>query len=189
MQISNHGQIANMQLPANWLEAEAAEHIDIGTRSVRAFYPSGHEDVQLKIFYRGLPISEETARTFRKILDQAPHTLTEKEIESLSELLVERARPTTFTIVKCNTDVLNGKPVLILIGTYKENENQLYEIFVDASGDGRLIQEIYLIGPTDSYRQFLKEVRPCLQGIEWTPSISSVFDELENSLPEMESTQ
>jgi hypothetical protein len=166
MQIEDYGPVKTILLPDGWVELPAPK-MPAG-RSLKEFAPPDQSGVKLCFFYRGEPVSAETGAIFNKVLNLPPHTLSKEELACLKEILRERTDPEIFTVLKSSTEVLNGKRILLLIGTYKQTGHELYELFMEADETGRLIYEIYIIGPTQPYRVHLKEVKPALATLKWT---------------------
>lgn len=164
----NHGQIMEMALPYGWVEGAPYQFRGgIGTRSFREVHPIDAPQAMLTFFYRGLPVSQECGDVFRAMLANPPHTLTEKEIRSLGDALRDKINPDDFLIYYAKTEDYNGKVVLCIEGRYKEVQEDVFEIFVDASGDGRAIQEIYFQAPKDSFAKYAKAAKESIRSIVW----------------------
>jgi hypothetical protein len=82
-------------------------------------------------------------------------------------MLRERANPEVFHILSARTQDLNGKRVLLLEGRYTEIQKDLYEVFIDADGTGRVVQEVYFLAPKIEYLHYLKAVKIAFSSIEW----------------------
>lgn len=165
MQINEFGPIKLISLPEGWTELPAAQ-LPAG-RVLREFAPTDQSGVKMAFFYRGEPISAEVGALFHKILTLAPHTLSTQELNCLKEILRERTDEDIFNVRKASTEDLNGKRVLLLIGTYKQTNNELYELFFDGDSTARSVYEIYVIGPTQAYRTHLKAAKPAIESIQW----------------------
>jgi hypothetical protein len=167
-EVRNHGQIAQMILPGGWVEATPYKFSGgIGTRSLREIHPPEAPEARLCFYYRGLPMSAEAGKNFRAVLDLPLHQLNEEEWVSLTILLEDKAALEDFSPVVARTDILNGKTLLLVAGTYREIKEDTFEVFVDANGDGRTIQQIFFQAPTELYRQYLKTAKESMATIRW----------------------
>ncbi len=164
----NHGQIMEMALPHGWVEGAPYQFRGgVGTRSFREVHPIDAPQAMLSFYYRGLPVSQEWGDVFHAMLAKPPHTLTEKEIQSLGDTLRDKINPDDFLTYYAKTEDYNGKVVLCIEGRYKEVQEDVFEIFVDASGDGRSIQEIYFQAPKDSFAKHAKAAKESIRSIVW----------------------
>ena len=66
------------------------------------------------------------------------------------------------------TESINGKVVLKVEGTWIRQEWNMYALYVDASGDGRAIQQIYFLAPKASYLRFIPGIKNSMKNIEWS---------------------
>ncbi len=175
MEIVNHGQIEKMVVPEGWVEGPRPEYQGIGTRSLREFHPADAPDTQLCLFYRGLPVSDDTGEAFRSILNEPDHELSQEEVEWLKEILRERADPNVFELVSPpRTTFIGGKRVLTLEGFYRGTNKYLQEIFVNADGSGRVVQEIYFIAPQDDYSVHAAAAQQAFNSIAWKVPITAL---------------
>lgn len=166
--IANHGQIKEIVLPSGWVEGAPYNFRGgIGTRSFKEVHPIEAPQAMLSFFYRGLPVKEENARVFHALLEKKPHTLTEKEVQSLGEVLRDKLKPEDFSVFYAQTEDWNGKRVLCIEGRYKAVQEDAFEIFVDASGDGSAIQEIFFQAPKDSFLKYAKAAKESMRSITW----------------------
>jgi len=168
MNIINHGQIENIAIPAGWVEGPVTEFQGIGTRSLREFHPPEAPNAQLCLFYRGLPVSADSGELFREILSEPDHQLSSDEVYSLGEILRERADPNVFDLVSPpRTSTVGGKRVLLIEGVYKATDQYLQEMFINADGSGRVVQEIYFIAPQDDYCVHAAAAQEACNSIRW----------------------
>ncbi|HEY9715418.1 MAG TPA: hypothetical protein V6C72_18235 [Chroococcales cyanobacterium] len=166
VQMKDHGQIKEMALPKGWVDGiESAGQQ--GTESFKEVHPKDAPDATLCFYYRGLPMTECSADTFKSILDKPPHVLSTSEIKSLSEVLRGKDNPDSFAAVMIKTEDLNGKRVLMVNGRLKDTQEDLQGVLVDADGSGKFVQEIYFQAPKDLYMRYNKEARQALKSIEW----------------------
>jgi hypothetical protein len=173
-QLLNKGQIESIDLPRGWQREEVAQG-DIGSRSLVEFKVPDAPDARLAFFYRGLPINDDDAATFHATLEKPPHHLTPTEIKSLAAVLRERANPEVFKTLAAYTESMNGKNVLVLQGRYAQTGEDLYEVLVDASGDGKAVQEMYFQAPRQQYERHLAEAKRSFQTVKWKQSINDLL--------------
>jgi len=167
-EMKNHGQISEMSLPGAWVETGPYSFAGgIGTRSFRGIHPPEHPKAILGFYYRGLPVSEEAGDHFHTILAEPPHVLGAAELESLSEVLRDKAWIVDFAKSSARTENINGKQILVVEGRYLGIQEDSCHFFVDALGDGRVVQEIYYQAPKDIYARYLKEAQDSLKSIKW----------------------
>src|SRR5215813_3760564 len=144
-EIVNQGQIERMTFPEGWVAGEPVPNPGIGSRSFRDIHRTDDKDASVCFFYRGLPVSDRAANYFRAVLEVATHKLTDSEVESIQEILRFKTpfRSEQFTITSARTEVISGKRVLVVEGSYTTSGDRIYEIYVDADGSGSIVQEIY----------------------------------------------
>ena len=162
------GQINFIKLPKDWTEGTPQKGM-VGNSLFREFTPTGKGDVVLCHYYRGRGMSDEDSKAFHALLAKPPHNLTAAELSATGDLLRDRANPQDFSMTLARTEDLNGKRVLVIEGRFKEIQQDLYELFVDAdsANPGRFVQEIYFQAPKDDYIQYRKESLAALQSIVW----------------------
>jgi len=174
MNISNHGQIENIAIPEGWVEGPVTEFQGIGTRSLREFHPPEAPDAQLCLFYRGLPVSAEGGELFREVLSEPDHQLSNDEVIALGEILRERADANVFELVNPpRTSTMSGKRVLLIEGLYKATNKYLQEMFINADGSGRVVQEIYFIAPQDDYCLHAVAAQEACNSIRWKVAVEA----------------
>ncbi len=167
VQIRDHGQIKEMTLPKDWVEGGPYPMNGPGTRSFREFHPTEDPKALIGFYYRGLKISEDGGNNFHDILSKPPHSLSQVELASLSDVLRDKGQPEEFSMYSAKTMDWNGKKVLVVEGRYKELQQDAVEIFIDANNDGRVVQEVYYQAPKDSFLKYLKAAKDSLRSIEW----------------------
>jgi hypothetical protein len=176
--IENYRCIKSLQLPAGWTESTPA--VGIVTAVVRSFSPADNANVKMEIFCRGLPLSEESSKSFRKALKLAPKSLFDSEsvdksavpdallISDLEEALgnvgnnqianteTGCSRP-PFKLERLDALIWNGKPALAARGWFynvetNERFNAFCGFFIDAQPKGTTseVEEIYLQVRTES---------------------------------------
>ena len=160
------GQVSAMSLPPGWKEGKP-EKSGTGTSSFREFHPEERPDAKLCFYYRGRRLSEEAGRTFHSILEKPAHILSPVEVQSLQEVLRDRARPDDFSMLVCKTEDLNGKRVLVVEGRYKQTQEETRAILVDSDGTGTAVQEIYYQAPKDDFSKYLLTASSAMKSIQW----------------------
>jgi hypothetical protein len=159
----NHGQISQLQLPEGWIEVEVKRH-DFEQASLKEFEKNnGH----LCFYFRGLPTNESAARAFEQVLSEASHHLVAREISDLSETLGDTADDTEFKILDARTEDWNNKRLLVIEGRWLKDKLDMIKFFIDARGDGAIVQEIYFFGPASTYAGLLPEIKTALRAIKW----------------------
>ena len=175
-ELLNKGQIDRIELPKGW-QREDVPQGDIGSRSLVQFTTPEAPDARIAFFYRGLPIDAQDATLFHDTLEKPPHHLTPTEIKSLRAVLRERANPDAFKTLAAYTEDLNGKRVLVVQGRYSETQQDLYEVLLDASGDGKAVQEMYFQAPKTQYDRYLSDAKKTFQSVQWKPPIEHLLDD------------
>jgi len=165
MIISGHGQVMRMELPAGWVAGPAKD--GPGARSVREFFPATSPKSSICFYYRGMPISDASAMIFKAMLLEPQHELNEDEFEGLQEVLGNVIDPQAYEKQSARTQNLNGKRVLVLEGHWLEGKRYGMDLFIDADGSGRYVQQIYFIAPLDQYRRYVESVERAFSSIEW----------------------
>lgn len=166
-EVKAHGQIASMALPLGWLEAPDNPRSDMDAATLRKFHPEGLSDIQLCLYYRGMPMSEHAAAEFHGLLCGQAHSLTRSEIRSVEGALEGLGNETVFDILSARTEDLNGKLVLIVEGRWKEIDTDTYHILLDADGTGAQVQEIYFAAPRSQYPSRIQEAKAAIKSIAW----------------------
>ncbi len=168
--VKDHGQINSMDLPAGWNLKPSEGNPGIGTRSYQEASPKNNPDVSLSFFYRGLPVPAQDGTNFKNVLEQKPHELSADELRSLSNVLSQKT-PLDSDQFKLRTEELNGKNVLVVEGSYPASRDaaaqQIHELYVNASGDGRAVQEIFYQAPADAYGKYSDQALNALKSIKW----------------------
>jgi len=165
--LTNHGQIASMDMPAGWAEGPAKTYTGAGTRSFREFHSPDIPDAKICLYYRGLPVQPNSAQTFREVLAKPPHTLDESEISALKEVLRDRGDTEQFHLRDIRTEDLNSRRVLVVEGTYDRIQQDTYAVCIDADGSGRFVQEIYYLAPFIDFVASKADVDDAFRSISW----------------------
>jgi hypothetical protein len=164
--ILDFGMIASMDLPDGWIEGLERRPQGVSNECFFEFHSPEQPRASLCFHYNGLPVSAFSANAFASILAEDPHTVPHGEVSALHDILRDKASE-AFILADAHTENFNGKRVLFLTGRYKEIEEDVYQVYIDASGDGRLVQEVFFQSPTDAYKEYLPEARKAIESIVW----------------------
>lgn len=160
------GQVDTLKIPPGWKEGKAAKPAG-GASLLREFHPADNQEVKLCFFYRGTRISDTTGKKFHKVIEHPPHILSSSEVESLREILREKANPAVFKAAAAKTEDIDGKRVLIVEGRYSKTDTETRTIFVDSDGSGTAVQEIFYQAPKADYARHLQVASNALKSIRW----------------------
>lgn len=166
--ISDLGQISSLSLPENWTAGPTQENA-VAADLFKEYNAPNDSDVKLCFYYRGMRCSEQAGEAFRKVLSSSDHPLNVAEYKSLQEILRNKS-PEYFSKEDAYTEVINGKRVLIVEGSYdKSNKSAISNktMYIDADGTGTAVQEIYFQAPTQKFQKYSGEVDGALKSIEW----------------------
>lgn len=168
--IQNLGAIDNLKLPEGWVEEERGPH-ETGALEmpeiVRVFHKSAEPRAQICVFFRNQPVTDASAESFRKLLAAAPRKLTKSEVDTVQQVIGRMHWDEVFTTGDAKTEIVNEKTVLIVEGTWKVVDTQTYCMFVDITGRGDLVQEIYYAAPKDIYEKYQPEAVATLSKVTW----------------------
>lgn len=173
MVLPDYGQIDHMNLPEGW-HLSQVHHREIGGYSFRQCNPPDDPEVAICFFYRGLGLPPQESQEFCGILTKPPHQLDQSEHDKCEVVLRGRDDPQGFTMRKLFTTDLNGKRVLVLEGTFTEKQENVFQLFINAGGSGRFVQEIYYQAPNGSannsqnlYDKYLPAAQNSFKSIIW----------------------
>jgi hypothetical protein len=168
LEIHDKGQIVSMTFARGWREGFTEPYSGIGHRSYNEIQLSSDEDVAVSFFYRGFPLHNQTAaEAFHTMLQSAPHTLSAQEVHSIAEVLGDKASTNAFNTLSIRTENLNGKNVLLVEGRYKALQQDVYQLYVDADGTGKNVQEVFYQAPREKYLAHLKDAKLAINSIQW----------------------
>jgi hypothetical protein len=158
------GQIQAMPVPKGW-ERRPEVQLPAGA-GLTEYHPPGHDNIRLNSFYRGSKVSEHAAQAFKECLSKPAHQLQDGEIKYLHEVLRDKAQD--FNIFFASTEDLNGKRVLRVEGSYKDDAHTSSQtVYVDADGSGSVVQEISYTASGKDYSAHLVEAQKAMKGIVW----------------------
>jgi len=160
------GQVHSMSIPEDWVKRGGLDSKAMSGLS--EYHPAGHHDVKLNSFYRGMRIGADAAQAFKECLEQAPHLIEKgsEELHGLTEILGEKAR--NFNIGKAFTEVLNGKKVLVVEGSYKDAEHTTSQTrYIDSDGTGSAVQELSYTAPGALFKAYKAAAEGAIKSIIW----------------------
>ena len=73
---------------------------------------------------------------------------------------------------------LNGRRVLVVEGNCIEEQVKGLFIFINASGDGYLADQMLFLAPENTFEQYLPSVQSAITSIEWVPSVPMTMPEI-----------
>jgi hypothetical protein len=166
MELLNEGQVKFIAIPQGFIECpEPARDVDV--RFLRRFQSEDNDKVELAFFYRGAPLNKVIGADFRSILSSPPHGLSAEELESIQLVLRDASEPEWFEMSSARTDVIQGKTVLLIEGTWKNSQLYNLGIFIDVDGTGCIVQEIHYTAPIDAREQYAAIAEAAISSIEW----------------------
>lgn len=166
--IQDHGQIKVLNLPQEFQEVEIeAEAGALSVNSIKEFQVSGVDDTRLCLYYRGSKVSNQSAQNFKNILAMKPHVLKDGELDSIREILDDVVQSDIFSTLVTATEVIQEKTVLKVEGTWIQQNWNMYAIYIDASGDGSVVQQVYFLAPKDSYLRYVSGIKNSIKSIQW----------------------
>lgn len=169
---------------------------NVSTVVDQKFSPEDTDDVRIRFFYRGMPLSEEGAIAFRDCLSKAPHLIyayepdavvteaSRKELESLRDALDYLAHNQAmrsgkeaihFQLEELRTLDINGRIVLAVQGWFyapgtDEPQDHLYGVFFDASPRKEVchIEELLLEARSwDDFEKHYPLFKQSLDSVRW----------------------
>lgn len=191
VEIQNFGSVRKVVAPSGWKKLVDSP-TSIGTRSGELFHPPEDVDVNINVFYRGMPVDDEAAASFRRLLAvPLPHgqsrNLTEDEIRSLATVMGfstvgdnQYTNPSakgsrdypTFHLSSAAVVSINGRTILKCRGNF-QNEKAVpgteYEgFFFPSKGTPSQIEELFYQAPTrGKFLRYTAEWEKCLKTLEW----------------------
>ncbi len=164
------GQVEEMKLPTGWTEGTTSKPVG-GSSLFREFHPADDPEAKLCFFYRGRRVSDQSAKDFVAALKKGEPLntgpLSEKELDSIREVLREKGNPHQFDITSAKRENLAGKRVLVVEGKYKNIDLQSKAIFIDSDGTGSAVQEIYYQAPQAQFAHHLQKATDSMSSIRW----------------------
>ncbi|HEY9676690.1 MAG TPA: hypothetical protein V6C76_01715 [Drouetiella sp.] len=171
MIISQLGGIETISFPDHWCERTIQD--SVLRQGVRAFHPQENPQVRVCSVMAQVELSRPAQDALQKILYEAFHTLTNAEVDSLSEILQAMSNPDAFSLESSATGYLCDKRALNVSGQWKGTMEQDLSFFVDLHGDGKWTQHIYYVGAPGDFEDYKTEANEILQSIVWTRAVST----------------
>ncbi|MBN8662094.1 MAG: hypothetical protein J0M35_17130 [Candidatus Obscuribacter phosphatis] len=163
------GQIDSAKIPAGW--SKLGENSDNAVGSFTAFKSAATGDETnnaiLAFHSRGL-VDAETADAFKRVLQGEERDLKESELSQLGLLLGER-NIDSFAVSKASTVAVDGRNALLLEGRHKSIDLKVKALYIDAGGDGRSVQEVYLQAPAASFDRAAAQTAQTFQSLKLKP--------------------
>jgi hypothetical protein len=190
-EITNFGSVKRIVGPPTWKKIVDAPS-SIGTRVGELLHPAEDVEVQINVFYRGMPIDDKTANIFSLMLSaHAGHggsrNLTPDEIKSLATVMgfsTVGDNQYTNTAAKGSRDYpvfhltgaalveLNGRVVLKCRGNFQNDKavpGTDYEgFFFQSRNNPTQIEELFFQAPTrGKFLRFAGDWEKALKTVEW----------------------
>lgn len=166
VEVGNIGQVARMTLPDRWQQRRK----DVGGRGspfMMCYHVAENPDVAIVFYYRGRRVSTTDGQNFRNLLIKPPHVLTAAELKSAREILRRTGGVGRFRMWVGKTEDLNGKRLLVVEGRFESVQEDAYILYLDAGGNGSIVQEIYFQAPKESYLRYLSVAKRAFKSIQW----------------------
>jgi hypothetical protein len=167
--LQRHGAVEGMRIPGEWVEWRR----DIGIFHKLGFHARGRSDVNVYSYFVWSPESRKDSEGFLQALKNPPHPLARDEIQSLKPVIdrLTESAPGEFDIRSAKTQDLNQRRVIVVEGRWTKHRVDAYTILVDASGCGKLAQQLAYTAPTADYRRRLADAQAAFASIFWRPAI------------------
>lgn len=149
--VENLGAIRHFEVPPDW---QIGRRWELAYGYIYTWHPLDNSDVSINVSYRGHKIDAEDGAAFRAVL-ATPHVLSAAEYQSLTSVLRDFSREDVFSSNLARVSTVDDVSVLVVSGTYRDQAVGTITVFIDSSGDGRVLQEITYISPADSYERYL----------------------------------
>jgi hypothetical protein len=167
MRIVTEGAIASMAVPSTWADRMQTEEGE-GAKYTRQFVCDANSAVQVCIYYRGFPIANSAAKNLLEVLARPEHDLSEQEQEALDELLGNANEPGYFSMKRLCTRDVSGRRVVFADGVWENGGNQSWLLMIPASDDCRVVQEVWLMAPSEQFGEYVELFDYILDSVSWT---------------------
>lgn len=154
-------------LPKGWTHSRTKERTETSTENYVLYNPREDASVMFWYYFRGTPVNHRTAQNFRKILAEPAHSLSPKELSSISMVMRDKAKVENFRTLFARTREMNGKMVLVVEGRYVSDEQDAITIYIDADGSGQTVEELHYRAPKEHYMCYLRAIKSAFQSIVW----------------------
>lgn len=186
-EINNFGSLKKIVGPANWKKI-VDEPDGLATRRGELFHPAEDVDVNINVFYRGMPIDEKSANTLTQLLaGGGSRALTPDEIKSLATVMGfstvgdnqytnpaekgSRDYP-VFHMQSAELTSLNGRTVLKARGNFQNEKavpgTEYVGYFFASKQNAQIVEELFYQAPTKGkFLRFTADFENCLKTVEW----------------------
>lgn len=166
-----------MRLPPGWvLQRQSSTEV---ARNHAIFKPEQPSNASISTFGFGIPLGMQEAKSFLSILQQRPHQLRSREIESLGGLL--DGGSDHIKLYAAETKRMKGKMVLVAKKRYRTENGfdeegryqsgvrtyKSHEIYINVSTDGQWVEAIAYQAPTWDYWRYRREAMKAFRSIQW----------------------
>lgn len=166
MSVVNCGQIEEINMPTDW-QAGVQHEGTVGNSFYWEFHPEEVPEVRIEFFYRGTSLTDLEAGKFKELLNKSDSAGFSTTACTLRELFGDMLDNSVFELSEIQRAQLNGRPVLAVEGRYKEIDCRVLNIFLDADGSGKFVQEVVFRAPTDLYDSYVGTARKAIRSIRW----------------------
>jgi hypothetical protein len=149
--LTNVGAVESFRVPENW---QLGRHEERAYGYIYTWHPKGQPQVSLNIRYHGRPLPEADAGILQALLSSGGRILLRQELHALRSVLRDKGDTETFVVGSASIKSIGDVPVLAVSGRYKDQAVDAHTIFVNASGDGHIVQEVSYIAPRDLFTTF-----------------------------------
>lgn len=172
MQILNHGQIAQMALPDGW--AEGSPRYGQAHSYERNFAPLD-QSIKLSLWYRGRPVTADSASHLHSILQQPDHALLPSAIKQCDEILDWMSKPERFRLTSARTTTITGRRLLHTEGFCLETGEDYFSLFVPTSKYIDVIQEIHFKACRSVFLTQYHTFKAVLSSVHWHEDIDTTL--------------
>lgn len=166
IQLKEFGPVKEMEVPRGWIEKKL-NNARGDLKSFVKYHHPDNVDVQICLFYKGLPVSDDSALLFSKVLASQLVSLTIDNLDSLQEILGNLAIIDEFEVDSAKLIPLNEKKVLLVEGNWIKLGLKSKSYFIDAREDGSIVYELYYAAPIKLYDEYIEAVDSALETIQW----------------------
>ncbi len=166
LSVEKLGEIAKFSLPAGWTAASAENSQWAQAGYSRDFSPSDAPQAVLSIFHRGCSVPQKSFHDFTQILEEPAHKLNSEELDSIAQVLSKLADDEAFEIYNAEINVINGRKILAVDGSWKLSALLFHGIFIKS--DNQEVQEIFFEAAPQDFAKHINEVRQSIAQIVWS---------------------
>lgn len=166
IQLENFGPVKELQIPENWIQENTKRNQNALKSFIKYHHP--HDtNIQICVHYKGLPVSDNSALLFSKVLESDIENLTTSNLDSLQEILGNLAISQEFKTEESKLVSKNGKRLLQVDGSWVNLSLKSRSYFIDAREDGSIVYELYFASPTEKFDEYWAEVDRSIQSVVW----------------------